>query len=411
MSNNTCVNEFSRPCNVRLYTVNFLTSFQRGLYIIANAWIALQLGGSLASVGQIFFAGHIINVMLSPVSGIFIDSYNRKVIAILCNIGLFFTLSLPYFLSLISEEFTFLILLLMTCTSAVFQSPLAGANDGIVQEFIPKKKRPGFAAKLGAVRQSAMVIGAGIGGFVIHWAGDTYTFLFIAFISFFAAVLYSCLPEISSNKNVSSNSSESYFGKIKEGMSITLYNPTLLFLGVVIVMSFSGGQLSNAMLPALIEENWAGGSRLYGIVDAAWAIGGILASIVITSLLKVYPLKYMHFLSLGLLGIAAALFPYASEVWILVAAHGVMGVFFSCSVVLSDGKLLYACPEDMIGRVRTNIQAFQSLFGMCIYMIPTIFQGYAVENYYVVWGLFAIVIACLVFLLSIKDSFSFASSR
>lgn len=385
------------------FGINILSNFYRGLHIVLLAWTALQVGGTLASVGQIFVIGHLLNVVVGPGIGSVIDEIsNRKAFAIgqsLLTIGCLGP-ALFYFSG---ADFRLLHLMAFALLSALGGLVMIGAMDSLFQGVVPVDDRRRIAANLGGFRQAAMVLGAGGGGLIIHYFGIGNSFLIAAASSIFVLIGVFLMPVYEREISAVEKNYRTYFQNIREGFQYVLGKSEVLYLAFAIALAFSAGQLSNALLPAFIRDDIGADSQLYGIVDAAWSVGGVAAAFLVGRWLRFKSLRLGEYATLIGLGAVTMVFGQLEIPILLIATHLLMGALFSWSRVLSDGRLLEICDNKVIGRVRVNIQVLTSFIGLIVYTAPTLLPSLTAANFYFSWGLAITVGGAFIFVLARKQ--------
>lgn len=381
---------------LRLYYVaTLIAGVGRGSVVVVMAWTALTVGGTMAAVGQIFIVGHLFNVFLGPAFGGLIDRRSRRQCIIVGQLGHAAAMAWPALIAAAGAALTMPHLYIMAIASAAALLVSGSALEGLLQSMVGVDDRRRVSATVGGIRQGAMVAGAGGIGFVIDHFGSEIAFLVATFAACGTASCVWFLPD--SNPESQGRGYAAYWTDLKAGVAFSLRHSDIVVIGLAVGLSFSAGQLANALLPAFIRDDIGGASDLYGIVDAAWSVGGIASALLIAEALKRSPLRLAEFWSLAGLGLATTIFGLLHAPLHLVLAHAAMGAGFSMTKVLCDGRLLQICPENMIGRARTQVQALTSLFGLLMYLSPTLLPTNSARPLYIGWGL-VIVMAGAAFL-------------
>jgi MFS family permease len=371
------------------YVAMLFSSLFRGLSIVTMAWGALEVSGSIAATGQIFVISHLINVLLGPGFGTLNDRMNRRVAVILGQTIVGLSTASPFILWAAGIDLQLWHLAAMAFVSAFGFLFSTGSLDGLLQSLVPAEKRPQAASLTNGIRQGAMVAGAGGGGYVIHLLGLPVAFLISGLLC--AAVIFciALLPPGQLPKKARGYAA--FIGELREGFHYFRQLPELKGLALASALAMSVGQLSNALLPGFIKTIADGGSDLYGLVDAGWSVGGVSVAFLVGYLLRRHALRGGEYALLAGLGITSALFSFLDAPILLVIMHGLMGAAFSGAKILADGRLLQICREDMMGRVRANVQMATSLFGIFVYLSPTYLAGFTAPQLYFGWGVVLII--------------------
>ncbi|MFD2262185.1 MFS transporter [Lacibacterium aquatile] len=366
------------------YCAMLVSNLFRGLFIVTIAWGALVVSGSIAASGQIFVINQILNVVAGPGFGTLVDRLNRRFSVILGQAIVGLSTATPFVLWALGIELQFWHLALVAFCNGFGHLFAAGALDGMLQSLIPVEKRPQAASLTNGIRQASMVAGAGGGGYVIHLLGLPSAFLIGSLLCLITISCIALLPTVPVAKKARGYAA--FMGELKEGFVYFRQSGELVTLALVSALGMSAGQLSNALLPGFIKLIAEGDSGLYGLVDAGWSVGGVGVAFLVGFLLRRFALKGWEYILLAGLGVTSALFSFLEVPVTLVIVHGLMGAAFSGSKILADGRLLQICREDMMGRVRANVQMATSLLGIFVYLSPTYLSGLTAQQLYFGWG-------------------------
>lgn len=375
-------------------------SYGIGAHFVIIAWIASEVGG-FAAVGQTLVVGNLFTLLLGPMLGIEIDKQDRRSCFIVGAVISAFAMG-----TLACLRVTDSILVLMAATLAFhFGMALQGPSlEAIQQQITPAEDRAQAAIVRNILRQIGLVSGAGLSGILISSQDFGVAFSVtisccgLAAISAFAG-LPKCRPP--------ARSRAPYFRTLREGIG-ALSQPLIASIGAVIVLSFTAGQVVNASLAVYVRERGYD-AHLYGMTDALWSVGAFVCALLLgrAGTWK----KQMPDGSVGLLGLGVGLIGLSLTTGDgpIMLTGALLGVFFSYGKVLSDSRLLVECDTGTIGRVRSNLNAFQGLIGLIIYLSPTYIPGLGPDMMMRTAG--AVIIAGFAAILVIKLRAPMAFSR
>lgn len=385
------------------YATILLAGINRGLFIVCIAWTMLIVSDSTASVGLVFVVIHLINIFLGPVVGTIVDRIERRALVILGQCLMVLSFSIPLVLKLSAVEISATHLLVMAAITGLGSLTMAGALDAILQHVVSTENRARTIAFAGAIRQLAMVLGAGLGGYVTHLFAPEWSFAFGAAIAIGVILLSVFLP--SAIAGGAAPKRPSFWRGTLDGIRMMQGDKTIAMLAGVTALCFSTGQLTNVLLPGFIKFDLGAGSDLYGLADAAWSVGGVLAALLVAQVMSVRKsaLFWPSFMTI-MLGISTVLFSMTTSLIGIVTLHAAMGACFSAGKVLADGKVLEVCPNDYVGRVRSNQQSLISVFGVVMYLSPTLLGMSSSKSLYQLWGAVVAMIAIGTLFFSLKLS-------
>ncbi|MFS8184752.1 MFS transporter [Pseudovibrio denitrificans] len=383
---------------IMYYITVILTSTTRGAMIVGLSWLAYQEASALYLVGVVFLTSHVSTIFIGPFIGATIDSFNRRLLVQISQI----LVAIAFFLPLLFPHVDGVFLLPVVAFISNF-GPLVmqGSLDGIQQVLTPEKKIRKVTTVAGGLRQIGMVSGGAIVGLIIASFGETSALFFLIFTSLLSVITTTFLPVA---KPTLEGLTSSFISKISEGVHEFSRDTRLLRIGLVFAAAFSIGQATNVLLPALVSEGLDADSLAFGIIDAAWSVGGIAAAFILSKFAVQRGYKSFEYLFTILLGTSAIVAGTLYSIPTAIALYLLMGAFFSVARISCDSKLLEICPNTSIGRVRTHFQTLVSIFGVVLYGTTATFEEIGYIYWFAIWGAIALTIAILVWLSEIPES-------
>ena len=185
-------------------------------------------------------------------------------------------------------------------------------------------------------------------GFIIQAFSPAHAFAVSATASIFLLVVAGFLADGLAKTN--SRGFAGFWSDFKSGLEIFKYNKLIQMLTLLSVVALPIGQLSNSLLSSFIRDDLGRGSDLFGIVDAAWPIGGMLAAALLSSKLKALDIKNSEYALAMLAGAATLLLSNCTESFCLALAHGFMGFFVWLCRIVIGGRVLDLCDTENVGR-------------------------------------------------------------
>ena len=153
------------------------------------------------------------------------------------------------------------------------------------------------------------------------------------------------------------------------------------------------GQLSNAILSSFIRDDLGKGSEAFGIVDAAWPLGGMFAAALLSFGIRRLTARNMEYLFALLAGIATVGLSLCTTIPMLVILHGAMGTtVWLCRIVI-DGRVLEICTPENVGRTKVGVDMAFSLSALVMCFSPTLVTLPSTATYFLVWGSFMILVS------------------
>lgn len=224
---------------------------------------------------------------------------------------------------------------------------LRPAYNAIIADLVPAEiLRAGNAARL-LGRSLARIAGPTVGGLAVVIAGPALAFGINALTFFFSlATLMLARPP-----RREPAPSASLLRDVREGFGYVfsvpwLWTTTLYFMAANVAFAGQAG----VMTPLLVRDVLRRDAETYGLMNSAYGVGTIVASIVIAQLAIRRPGRVMFAFEMLACASAVAIGLIASvpAVFLLM---GLMGVGLASSTVLWEALLQRHVPERMLGRV------------------------------------------------------------
>lgn len=138
-----------------------------------------------------------------------------------------------------------------------------------------------------------------------------------------------------------------------------------LLFGTVFVLLILGPL--EVLLPFAVRDQAGGGAREFGLVMAAFGIGGAAGALLISS--RSLPRRYLTVMTLmwGLGSAPFVLLGIAEDLWVMAAAAAVVGATFSAAMVIWGTLLQRRVPDHLRGRI-ASLDFFVSLLLMPVSM-------------------------------------------
>ncbi|GAA1588716.1 hypothetical protein GCM10009789_47870 [Kribbella sancticallisti] len=138
-----------------------------------------------------------------------------------------------------------------------------------------------------------------------------------------------------------------------------------LLFGTVFVLLILGPL--EVLLPFAVKDQLGGGAQDFGLVLAAFGIGGALGALLISS--RKLPRRYLSVMTLmwGLGSIPFAVLGFATELWLMAAGAAIAGATGSAAMVIWGTLLQRRVPDHLRGRI-ASLDFFVSLLLMPVSM-------------------------------------------
>ena len=253
----------------------------RGSYLVCIGWTTLIISNSVATVGQIFVVASLTYILAGPFVGIVIDRYKRRKLIILAQLSIAASMLCLSGLIFYSRDVSVLWLFAAVIMVSSFRIMYRGAFNGIIRASVDDKDILATLARANFIHLLSTATGTAAIGFIIQAFSPAHAFAVSATASIFLLVVAGFLADGLAKTN--SRGFAGFWSDFKSGLEIFKNNKLVQMLTLLSVVALPIGQLSNSLLSSFIRDDLGRGSDLFGIVDAAWPIGGMLAAALLSS--------------------------------------------------------------------------------------------------------------------------------
>ncbi len=365
----------------------------RGSYLVCIGWTTLIVIGDVAAVGQVFIVAMLTTMLAGPIAAVVIDRLNRKHLTIVAHLGIAMALlalgtAIAYDSSL-SLFWFFATVVVVT----IFRNLYHGAHDGLIHANVDATRLVQVVARFRGVHLLATALGTVATGVMIERYTPTAGFVLSALSSVLLVAAVTFVSGVVTRQKQSGMAG--FLADFSGGLALFRANPELRVLTLLAGVSLPIGQLSNAILSSFVHDDLGHGSDVFGLVDAAWPLGGMAAAAILGLGLRRLSAPNLEYLFALLVGVATVVFAYCSAVISLALVHAAMGFTVWICRIIIDGRILQICDSTTVGRTRVYIEVMFSFSAMIMCFSPTLVKLPSTSDYFLFWGLVVIVSAVL----------------
>jgi hypothetical protein len=246
------------------------------------------------------------------------------------------------------------------------------------------------------VTQIAFIVGTTTAGVVIAFVPPYAAFLCVSLCGVTSGLV--CLTLLPNLISLSPKSSRKALKLSRTGPLMYLNHPELFSVACCAALVFSVGQVTNTLLPALVNLTMRRTSVSYSVAETAWSIGAFIVSALMAR--KIRQSVGRSTSDLLLIAAMAAILltvPFSPSFESLVIAHFVLGVGFAFVRLRSESRFLMLCPTHLLGRFRSNSQFLTSFIGLVIFGAPVVFGNLPTTTLYILLSTAVSLSALLIF--------------
>jgi DHA3 family macrolide efflux protein-like MFS transporter len=356
----------------------------------------LVVVGNIAAVGQVFIIAMLTTIFCSPVTAVIVDRYNRKYLVIIAHLGIATSLLALGFAIASIENISLIWFFLTVFSVTIFRNLYQSSHDGLIHANVDKQRFVTVVARFRGLHLVATAASTVLTGVIIERYSNTTGFIFSALSSTILFISVIFVNGVVSHEKIVGVSG--FIADFREGLSLFKNNLILQNLTLLAGIALPVGQLSNAILSSFIHDDLGRSSDIFGLVDAAWPVGGILAVAFVGIGIKRLDGVNVEYLIASLAGISTILFSFCSAILPLAVLHAARGFTVWLCRIIIDGRILQTCDTRSVGRTKVYIEMMFSFVAMLMCFSPTFIKLPTTSNYFLYWGLFIATSALLLWL-------------
>jgi MFS family permease len=343
-----------------------LSLFAQGLWTVALVWQVVDLGGGPAALSLVTALQAVGMLASTLLGGALADRVPQR--RILLGVALLQTTATG-------------LVALLSLAGALALGPLAAASlagglamglyypaySALVPAVVPPAELLAANGLEGVVRPAlAMAAGPAAGGLLVAAFSPGAALLATALTTAAAAACVAALPTLPVRRD--DGDRPGLLADVREGVRYMVRTPwllaTLVFASLMVLVIIGPFEV---LVPFAVRDRAGGGPAEHAWVLAAFGIGGAVGSAVVASLRL--PRRYLTVMNLmwGAGCVPLVVFGWTSELWVMIAAAGVLGAAFEAGTVIWGTLLQRRVPPALLGRV-SSLDFFVSMAFMPLSM-------------------------------------------
>ncbi len=353
---------------------NIISLIGFGFNLIAVSWLVLEETNSEFELGKIMAVATMPGLLLALIAGIIIDKVNRK--WLLVNLDIFRLLVVLVFIYLLNTDgFSLSILYPVAMLMGLGNSLFWPTAQAFVQELVDDDDYFSANALLSASYQVGSLLGASVGGFIVHIYGPISALYFNALAYFLSGVFIALAPFTSKH---SEKDSEGIIDALSKGF-IFLKNKTgVLFLGLTTILSDIAiwGALS-VLTITVSKEIFLKGSWGYGLMDGMYGLGALLSTVSVAKIVAIIGRKKSLLLCYSVAGLCCFISPLTPTIYLAGVAYFFMGLHNNAARIIVRTLFMEIIPNHIMGRVQTIFGVYTRI----MMLSSALLAGWITEKY------------------------------
>jgi len=356
-----------------LFLGNTISLIGFGFNLVGISWLVLEVTGSELALGKIMAMATVPGVVLALFAGIIIDKVNRKWLLVVLDLFRMVVVG-TFVILLVQDRFSmnalFITVLLMGTGSSLFW-PTAQA---FVQELVSAKDYFHANALLSASYQAGSILGAGIGGVVVHFYGVPTALAFNALTHLISALLISAAPF---TRQVVHHEVESIWQSVSKGFIYFKEKVGVLILGFTTILADVAiwGALS-VLTITISKEVFLAGSLGYGLMEGFYGVGALISTVAVGYMTRFLGRGRALLLCYVVAGVMCLFAPIAISIYLAGGAYFFMGLHNNAARICIRTIFMEQIPNKIMGRVQTILGVYTRL----LVVASALSAGWITEN-------------------------------
>ena len=377
-----------------LFLGNTISLIGFGFNLVGVSWLVLEITGSELALGKLMAMATVPGVVLALFAGIIIDKVNRKWLLVVLDLFRMLVVG-TFVILLVQDRFSmsalFITVLLMGTGSSLFW-PTAQA---FVQELVSAKDYFHANALLSASYQAGSILGAGIGGVIVHFYGVPTALAFNALTHLISALLISAAPF---TRQIVHQDIESILQSMSKGFIYFKEKVGVLILGFTTILADVAiwGALS-VLTITISKEIFFAGSWGYGVMEGFYGVGALISTVAVGYMTQFLGRGRALLLCYVVAGVMCLFAPISISIYLAGLAYFFMGLHNNAARICIRTIFMEQIPNKIMGRVQTILGVYTRL----LVVSSALSAGWITENLSVNTGMIFTAIHYLIALLGV----------
>ena len=360
---------------------NVISLIGFGLHIIAVSWMVLEKTGSEYTLGKIMASATAPGLVLALFAGVIIDRVNRK--WLLVNLDIFRMIVVVSFLAvLLQNEFRLWYLYPVVVLMGLGNSLFWPTAQAFVQEIVAEEEYFDANKLLSASYQVGSILGASMGGFIVHLYDSLIALWINVGTYFISAILISLAPFVHKRFN---NNQSKLFDSLKVGFSYLKEKTSILVLGLTTILSDVAiwGSLS-VLTITISKEIFNKGTWGYGILDGLYGIGALLSTVLVGYFSKKLGRGQYLAICYVIAGLMCYIAPIMPSIYLAAIVFSLMGLHNNSARIIVRTIFMENIPNEIMGRVQTIF----GVYTRAMVILSSLYAGWLIERHSIEFAVF-----------------------
>ncbi|EKD90964.1 MAG: major facilitator superfamily MFS_1 [uncultured bacterium] len=323
---------------------SFISQMGTQMQVVAVSWELYQLTHSASSLGLLGLSEFIPVILFALVGGIAADKFNRKKILIFSQIGLAIMAGVLSIASIegITSPLLIYIVMAVSGVGMAFNMP---ARQGVLPHLVPRKYFMNAVSLNTLQRQTAIIVGPAVAGFMIALYGVETIYIFNAIT--FLILIMTLLPiKIPAHEK----KADFDWKSVMHGLKFVKSNQVLYSTMILDFLATFFGT-ATILMPIFAADIFHTGAKGLGLLYSAPAVGGVIAGLIMSSIHRVRRQGVIIIGSIVLYGLATVGFGLTTSFALALFFLALTGAGDMISTILRNTIRQLVTPDHLRGRM------------------------------------------------------------
>ncbi|MFD2177484.1 MFS transporter [Veronia pacifica] len=330
----------------------FLSDLGTSAQTLAVAWWVLDMTGSAASMATVLVPTMLANIIFSPLLAPLGDRYSRRAIMLWANAGKIVTVAAMASL-FFTDNMTIPLLISLSVIASIFASMFNAGSEPIVSNLVEPEQFQRANQSVQALDAITLLLGGVFGATMVATLGIKGAVL-VNLVSFLASVLGLSLIRKNTKPKREDQGQltvKKWREDIYQGFRAMIKIRIVLSMVLCAVLINMAINPIFALMPYLVKEVLGLTPYHVGILEAAIAVGALLASVSLSLITKNVANNRIVIGSLCLAIASLVVVMSLQSYWLLVVGFGVTIMAATWNNILMQTQLTLAIPDHFRSRI------------------------------------------------------------
>jgi len=332
---------------VLLWTGQFVSQIGDRLAMVAFPWLVYSQTGSTLSTGIVLAIYTLPYLLFGMFAGVAIDRFNKRRVMLMAELARMVLVLLVPLAAAWSLWSVFVLSFAMASLTVLFDP----AKLSLLPDIVPRERLLRANSLLASAETLTEVLGYASAGLLLA-AVSTATAFRLDGLTFFVSALTLALMSYTPPVRAAAEQAARSFGhELREGFVYIRHHAGLLantLLAVAIALGLGASYPATFFFAVQVLD---GGTRAFGIFEAALALGYLSGSLVVVWLAQRLRVGRAIVVGFVLMGAGMVAVAAAGRIWVAAVIFGFVGIANAVALISMDTYVQQVVPEHIRGRV------------------------------------------------------------